>query len=93
MSVNVFVYVGIYCVYNCTCVCNCIQCIAVSVGCVRVRMCVSTAVSATVIHWWRGGVVARKAEDENQQGGGDEGPPLGLGNADLPPGEEKRRHR
>lgn len=89
MSVNVFVYVGIYCVYNCTCVCNCIQCIAVSVGCVRVRMCVSTAVSATVIHWWRGGVVARKAEDENQQGGGDEGPPLGLGNADLPPGEEK----
>lgn len=39
------------------------------------------------------GVVARKAEDENQEGGGDQGPPLGLGNTDLPPGEEKRKHR
>lgn len=40
-----------------------------------------------------GGRGARKAEDENQEGRSDQGAPLGLGNIDLPPCEEKQKHR
>ena len=99
VSVNVYVYVGIYCVCSCTCMCNCtyvcscIQCIAVSMGCVRVRMYVPTAASATVTHWWRGGGGGQKSWGWKSRGRRGPRPSSGPGQYTPAPGEEKRKLR
>lgn len=70
---------------------NTYTCMGISYVCGYMR-CLSqnvyTAASTVVA---RVGGCARKTEGENQGGGGDQWPPLGLGNIDLPSCEKKKK--
>lgn len=70
---------------------NMYTCMGISYVCGYMR-CLSqnvyTAASTVVA---RVGGCARKTEGENQEGGGDQWPPLGLGNIDLPSCEKKKK--